>query len=273
MIYYSPCKINIGLHVFNKRADGFHNLDTFMYPIAWYDVIEILPNETFSFSISGLKIPGDPIDNLCVKAYYLLKNDFSFPNCSIHLHKVIPMGAGIGGGSANAAVVLKGLNEVFQLGISDSKLKEYAATLGSDCAFFIDCLPQIATGRGEQLIPANFSLKGYWSKLVNLGIHISTKEAFQNVSFTDKKKSIKEIIGKTKIEMFTKEIENSFEPYVFGLHPNLLEVKQKLLEQGAIYVAMSGSGSTLYGIFEAEPTTTIYQSAPNYFEKIVKCEF
>ena len=273
MFYYSPCKINIGLHVFNKRADGFHNLDTFMYPIAWYDVIEILPNETFSFSISGLKIPGDPIDNLCVKAYYLLKNDFSFPNCSIHLHKVIPMGAGIGGGSANAAVVLKGLNEVFQLGISNSKLKEYAATLGSDCAFFIDCLPQIATGRGEQLIPANFSLKGYWIKLVNIGIHISTKEAFQNVSFTDKKKSIRAIIENTKIGMFGKEIENSFEPYVFGLHPNLLEVKQKLLQQGAVYVAMSGSGSTLYGIFEAEPTTTIHQSAPNYFEKIVKCEF
>lgn len=273
MIYYSPCKINIGLHIFNKRPDGFHNLDTLMYPIAWFDIIEIIPSENFIFSFSGLDIPGNPLDNLCVKAFHLLKKDFSFPNCSIHLHKVIPMGAGIGGGSANAAIVLKGLNEVFQLGITNDLLKKYASELGSDCAFFIDSIPQIATERGEKLIPSNFSLKGYWIKLVNLGIHISTKDAFQNVSFTQNRQSIKDISENSRIEDAGKYIENSFEPYVFKLYPNLLELKHKLEGEGAVHVAMSGSGSTLYGIYKEEPKFNILQSEPNYFEKIVKCEF
>ncbi len=273
MIYYSPCKINIGLHVFNKRSDGFHNLDTLMYPIAWYDVIEIIPFETLNFSFSGLKIPGVSTDNLCVKAYELLKKDFPIPNCSIHLHKIIPMGAGIGGGSANAAIVLKGLNEIFNLGISNFKLKEYAAILGSDCAFFIDCIPQFATSRGEQLISSAFTLKGFWIKLVNLGIHISTKEAFKNVSFVKNNTSIKEIITNTTIEKLDENIENSFEPYVFQLYPQLLEVKRKLLEEGAVYVAMSGSGSTIYGVFKKEPNSTFEQNEPDCFEKIVRCEY
>lgn len=273
MIYYSPCKINIGLHVFNKRSDGFHDLETLMYPIAWYDIIEILPSETFNFTFSGLSIPGDPKDNLCVKAYELLKNEFTFPNCSIHLHKVIPMGAGIGGGSANAAIVLKGLNKQFYLGISSQKLKDYAAILGSDCAFFIDNLPQIATGRGERLIPTKFTLKGCWIKLINVGIHISTREAFQNVTFTQNKRSIKEIIEKYDIESIDSCIENSFQTYAFNLHPILLELKKKLIEEGAVFTAMSGSGSTIYGIYKNEPTTTFYKTDQDCFEKIIQCEY
>lgn len=273
MIYYSPCKINIGLHVFNKRTDGFHNLDSLMYPIAWFDIVEIIPSEKLSFTFSGLTIPGEISNNLCVKAYKLLKEDFSIPNCSIHLHKMIPMGAGIGGGSANAAVILKGLNEVFKLGITTLQLKEYASQLGSDCAFFIDSVPQIATGRGEQLVQSTFSLKGYWIKLVNIGIHISTKDAFQNVSFVENKKTIKTILENTPIETLGSEIQNSFEPYVFKIHPKLKEIKEQLIKEGAVYAAMSGSGSTIYGIFKQEPTPDFNMKKSTFFEKILRLEF
>lgn len=273
MIYYSPCKINIGLHVFNKRTDGFHNLDSLMYPIAWFDVIEIIPSEKLKFSFSGLKIPGETEDNLCVKAYKLLKNDFSIPNCSIHLHKVIPMGAGIGGGSANAAVVLKGLNEVFKLGLSNFQLKEYASHLGSDCAFFIDNVPQVATGRGEKLFQSTFSLKGYWIKLVNVGIHISTREAFQNVSFVENKKTILTILENTSIVTIGTEIENSFEPYVFNRHPTLKKIKEQLIKEGAVFTSMSGSGSTFYGVFKDEPISTFKKKNTNCFEKILRLEY
>jgi 4-diphosphocytidyl-2-C-methyl-D-erythritol kinase len=273
MIYYSPCKINIGLHVFNKRTDGFHNLDSLMYPIAWFDVLEIIPSDKLKFSFSGLKIPGKIDDNLCVKAYELLKKDFSIPNCSIHLHKMIPMGAGIGGGSANAAVVLKGLNEVFKLRLSNFQLKEYASYLGSDCAFFVDSVPQIATGRGEQLVQSTFSLKGYWIKLVNIGIHISTKDAFQNVSFVENKKTIKTILDNTPIEKLGLEIENSFEPFAFRIHPKLKEIKEQLIKEGAVYAAMSGSGSTIYGIFKQEPIPSFNLNKPTFFEKILRLEF
>jgi 4-diphosphocytidyl-2-C-methyl-D-erythritol kinase len=270
MIYYSPCKINIGLHVFNKRTDGFHNLDSLMYPIAWFDVLEIIPSDKLKFSFSGLKIPGKIDDNLCVKAYKLLKEDFSIPNCSIHLHKMIPMGAGIGGGSANAAVILKGLNEVFKLGITTFQLKEYASHLGSDCAFFIDNIPQIATGRGDQLVQSTFSLKGYWIKLVNIGIHISTKDAFQNVSFVKNKKTIKSILENTPIETLGSEIENSFEPYVFKIHPILKEVKEQLIKEGAVYAAMSGSGSTMFAIFREQPKENTFLRLNPIYEIVKK---
>jgi len=249
MVQFSPCKINLGLSILAKRTDGFHALETVFYPIALHDIIEIVPAKFDAFSHSGIAIPGETSNNLCVKAYQLLKADFpQITNVQIHLHKNIPMGAGLGGGSGDGTTVLKILNTLFNLNLSKEQLVHYAAILGSDCPFFIFNEACHAIGRGEILEPITIDLSKYTIALIHPGIHIPTAWAFQQLSPCIKEKTIAEII-KQPIETWKAELINDFELPVFKAHPLLEVIKNNLYNQGAIYASMSGSGSSLFGIF------------------------
>lgn len=249
MIQFSPCKINLGLSILEKRADGFHALETVFYPVGLQDIVEVVPAKLFAFSHTGISIPGDVSNNLCVKAYQLLKADFpQMGDVKIHLHKNIPMGAGLGGGSGDGTTVLILLNQLFELKLTQKQLLDYAARLGSDCPFFIFNEACHATGRGEILEPTSIDLSNYTIALVHPGIHIATSWAFQQLSPCVKEKSIA-IIIKQPIETWKAELINDFEAPVFKANPPLEAFKNNLYDQGAIYASMSGSGSSLFGIF------------------------
>ena len=267
MIFFPPAKINLGLRVLYKRSDGYHEIDSCMLPIPLVDVLEILPSTHFSFQQTGLTIPGNNSDNLCVKAYELMKEAYSLPPVYIHLRKEIPMGAGLGGGSADAAYVLRALNSLFDLNCSSAILEEIAAKLGSDCPFFIKDIPQIAKGRGEVLSPCNVSLKGYYLKIVNPGIHVGTKEAYDGIVLCPNAPIVKTIV-EGPIENWKELLVNDFEHSVFSKHPVLAELKSSLYNEGAVYASMSGSGSTMFGIFKDEPIL-IFQHETTFLEKII----
>jgi 4-diphosphocytidyl-2-C-methyl-D-erythritol kinase len=267
MILFPPAKINLGLNILFKREDAYHEIDSVMLPIPMYDVLEILPAEQFDFHQSGLTIDGGTSDNLCVKAYNLLKEKYTIPPVYIHLRKEIPMGAGLGGGSADAAYVLKGLNELFELNCSNEELESLALQLGSDCPFFIKNTAQVAKGRGEVLSPCQLDLKGYFLKIVNPGIHVGTKEAYAGVIFKDSKRDVKEIV-EGPISAWKDELINDFERSVFQHHSVLADIKSMLYQEGAVYASMSGSGSTMFAIYEKEPSLSF--TATSYLEKIVQ---
>lgn len=250
MVSFPHAKINLGLNVIRKRPDGFHDLETCFYPIPWTDILEIIPAKEFRFSSSGLPIEGNLESNLCVKAYNLLKKDFAIPPVQIHLHKVIPMGAGLGGGSSNAAFTLRQFNESFELKISAEKLVEYAAQLGSDCAFFISDEPKFGTGRGEVLTPLSVSLKGKFIVVVKPDIHVSTADAFAGIKPKESEGNLKDFLETNPVTEWKKFLKNDFEETVFKKHPQIQNVKQKLYSLGAVYASMSGSGSSVFGIFE-----------------------
>ena len=250
MICFPNCKINIGLNIIEKRSDGFHNIESVFYPINLCDVLEIVISEDdFSFSQSGIEIPGNSNNNLCVKAYQLLSNDFDLRPVKIHLHKNIPFGAGLGGGSADAAFTIKSINQLFSLNLSIQKMQEYAIQLGSDCAFFIENKSVFAKGKGEIFEEIDCNLSGHFISVIKPPISVSTQEAYQNVIPFKKDISLKESIYKPVSE-WKNFIENDFEKSVFLKSPDLLEIKNKLYSLGAIYASMSGSGSSLYGIFD-----------------------
>ena len=270
MIVFPNCKINLGLHILGKREDGFHNLETVFYPVPFKDALELIPstNTNTEFTGSGLAVDGNETDNLCVKAYHLLKKDFpEIPAVKIHLHKAIPLGAGLGGGSADAAFMLKLLNEKFKLNLSTDQLINYAQQLGSDCPFYIINKPCFATGRGEVLEEITVDLSAYKMVLINPGIHIKTGWAFSNITPALPVKSIKEIIQQP-ISSWKHELKNDFETAVFTAHPAIKEIKEKLYSQGAIYAAMSGSGSTVFGFFNTTIDTIPFKNK-NYFIKII----
>ena len=253
MIAFPNCKINLGLSIIAKRADGFHELETVFYPVGLRDMVEIIhSNETTTpveFSHTGLSIPGDATQNLCVKAYTLLKKDFpNLPPVKIHLHKHIPMGAGLGGGSSDGTAVLNLLNTQFNLGLQTNQLIDYAAQLGSDCPFFVHNNACHATGRGEILNPIALDLSNYRFVLIHPGIHVSTAWAFGQLHPHAKSQSIAEIITQP-IEHWKNILVNDFEAPIFKAHPLLASIKEQLYEAGAIYASMSGSGSSLFGIF------------------------
>lgn len=252
MISFPNSKINIGLNVVQKRNDGYHDLETVFYPVAINDALEIIRSEETNFQITGLPINGGTNDNLCIKAYELLKRDFGdLPHINIHLHKAIPMGAGLGGGSADGAFMLSMLNKKFKLGLSNEQLISYALQLGSDCPFFIINKPCFATGRGENLTPVNLDLSGYKIVLVNPGIHVSTRDAFSKLTPQPAQKSLQQIIEQP-ISCWKDEISNDFEATVFALYPQVKEVKNALYQAGALFALMTGSGSSVFGIFEPE---------------------
>ena len=255
MITYPNAKINIGLNVVEKRPDGYHNIETVFYPIGLCDVLEIEPSEgctDYSFSASGIPLSGDPEENLIVKAYRLLQSEYDIPPVDISLIKQIPFGAGLGGGSADAAFTLKMLNEMFELKITPRKLEKLAAVLGADCPVFIRNKAVYATGIGNVFSPAKISLKGYFLVLIKPDIHVSTPEAYSLVIPEKPDVSIAENIQRP-ISEWKALIKNDFEKSVFALHPEIAEIKNNLYAAGAVYASMSGSGSSVYGLFESEP--------------------
>ena len=256
MVLFPNCKINLGLNIISKREDGFHNLETFFLPIALNDALEVIQSNniesTVDFSSSGLHIGGKPADNLCVKAYHLLKADFpQLPPVKIHLHKSIPMGAGLGGGSSDGAFTLIILNKKFGLGISDEALMKYALQLGSDCPFFIHNKPCFATGRGEVLEEIDISLTGYKLLLVNPGIHVNTGWAFSRITPGQPAKSIREVLQQP-IATWKEELVNDFELPVTAHYHVLQQLRTHLYAMGALYAGMSGSGSTFFAIFDKD---------------------
>ena len=259
MIIFAPAKINLGLNVLFKRPDGFHELDTCMLPIPLFDVLEILLSDHFEFYQTGLEVPGTSEDNLCIKAYKLLKHEFDLPPVYMHLRKEIPMGAGLGGGSSDASHILKGLNELFNLGLSIEELEKRSAELGSDCPIFIQNKAQMAQGRGEILKPCSIDLRDFWIKLINPGIHVGTREAYAGIVFSENNKSVQAIV-EGPMENWRSELKNDFEISVFVVHPELAAIKSDLYKEGALYAAMSGSGSTVFGLFRDEPQSTAYEA-------------
>lgn len=266
MINFPTCKINLGLHILKRREDGYHDVETAMLELPFHDILEMVESEEAAFTTSGLEIPGS--GNLVLDAEAEFRKIKVFPPVTFHLHKLIPMGGGLGGGSSDAAFALKLMRDRYLPGIPNEVLKAMAAKIGSDCAFFIDGGLQFATGRGEVLSPLHLDLKGKFVVLVNLGIHVSTQEAYEGVVPNNDRPSLKEILNKP-IENWKEELVNDFEQSVFQKYPQLAEIKKDLYEHGAIYAAMTGSGSTLFGIFEKE-AQPISWSRPVGYETYLK---
>jgi 4-diphosphocytidyl-2-C-methyl-D-erythritol kinase len=250
MVFFPNCKINLGLRILRRRGDGFHDLETIFYPLPLSDILEVVRSGDLQCSISGRDIPGDPGGNLVIRAFHLLKLDFpDLPFVHIYLHKQIPVGGGLGGGSADGAFMLRLLNDEFRLGLGPDRLAAYAAQLGSDCPFFIRNLPALGHGRGEKLEPLPLDLSGYSFLLVHPGIHISTARAFSNCSPDDSGPSLETVIA-APVFQWRDTLFNGLETPVFADYPVLREIKTALYERGALYAAMSGSGSCVFGIFE-----------------------
>ncbi len=266
MIVFPNCKINLGLHIISKREDGFHNIETVFYPVNLKDALEILPSDKdFHFSLTGLNLDSEPESNLCVKAYQLLKTDFpQVGNIQMHLHKVIPSGAGLGGGSSNAAFTIKLLDDIFNLSLNVIKMQEYCRKLGSDCAFFIKNKATLAAGKGDIFSPLTVDLSSYKIIIVKPPIFISTSEAYSNVKPYKPAILIKEILQKP-ISTWKGILVNDFESSLFSFYPILPKIKEKLYELGAIYASMSGSGSAFYGIFEKSVILHLEDSFPDCF--------
>lgn len=252
MISFPNAKINLGLNILGKREDGYHEIQSCFYPIPWYDSLEIIKADSFGFHSYGLDIPGNTAANLCVKAYELLKADHEIHPVEIHLLKAIPMGAGLGGGSADGAFTLKMLNKLFELNLTVEKLQEYALQLGSDCPFFIENKPVIATGRGEQFESTDLDLSDKYLAIHNPGIHISTQEAYAEVSLTHPNISIKDLLAQ-HIQDWQSKLKNDFEKSVFPNHPKIEQLKKEMIDAGASYASMTGSGSTVFGVFDEKP--------------------
>ncbi len=255
MVIFPRAKINLGLRVIEKRSDGYHNIETVFYPVGLSDALEIVVAPEGSdgdiLEVTGHPTGGDPEDNLVIRAVILLRNDYHFPFLRIHLHKMIPPGAGLGGGSSDAASAIKAIDRSFRLGMSNETMMEYALRLGSDLPFFIDGRPSRASGRGEILSPAAEYLKGCYIILANPGIHVSTAEAYENCRPTDTRGSL-DIMDVIPLSEWKSHIFNDFEDYVFRAHPVIGEIKDLMYVSGAVFSLMSGSGSTIYGIFSNE---------------------
>ncbi len=269
MIVFPNCKINLGLHILQRRADGFHDLETVFYPLPVTDALEVLSPGQMQFNSSGIPVPGNAADNLCLKAWHLLKADFpELPPVNIHLHKHIPIGAGLGGGSADAAFMLQLLNQRFKLELSAAQLTAYAAQLGSDCAFFIQNRPAYATGRGEILEPLQLNLSAYSMLLVHPGIHVNTGWAFGQITPRVPELSLRDSIQQPLAD-WKALIHNDFEAPVFQAHPVLKQIKEKMYNAGALYATMSGSGSAMVGIFPKNNIAGILWEAGYHVFKII----
>jgi 4-diphosphocytidyl-2-C-methyl-D-erythritol kinase len=254
MITFPRAKINIGLRITEKRQDGFHNIETLFCPIPFCDALEFVvsddQNKGDILTVTGIEPGGRPEDNLVMNAIKKLRGNYSFPFLRIHLHKAIPAGAGLGGGSSDAAFILKGINRCYGLKIDDATLKEIALEIGSDCPFFIDCTPAFATGRGEKLIPCEKQvLKNHYMMLFNPGIGINTKQAYQNCHPAKPSEPLSELIENLPPAQWKERIINDFEDYAFAQHPLIGMLKEELYSAGAIFSLMSGSGSSVYGFF------------------------
>ncbi len=251
MILFPNAKINLGLNVISRRADGFHNIETILYPVKINDALELVEAGELKFSTSGIPVPGPPTENICLRAYALLAKKFSLPLVHIHLHKQIPIGAGLGGGSADGAFCVRLLNEKFGLNITEGQMENYGRMLGSDCAFFIKNKPVLATGRGDHFTSVNLLLDQYFLVLVMPPVHVNTAEAYKGVQPRPAETGIMDIV-KLPPEQWAEILKNDFEESVFSNFPQIRALKQALYSAGALYISMSGSGAAVYAIFAAE---------------------
>ena len=247
MLVYPNAKINIGLWVQEKRDDGFHEIESLFYPIPWCDILEVNKADDLQMKFSGIEIPGNANDNLIKKAFDLFKAETNIPGAYIHLHKRIPMGAGLGGGSADAAFTLKALNVIYATKLSKTQLFSMAMKLGSDCGFFIKNEPSKVKGRGEKILPSHFKLKGKWIALINPKIHVSTAEAYQMVS-PKQRNNFRDLLTNEWTDL-----KNDFEEVMAKKYPEIDELINTFRAANAEYVSMTGSGSTVYGIFNSKP--------------------
>jgi 4-diphosphocytidyl-2-C-methyl-D-erythritol kinase len=271
MLVFPNCKINLGLHVTAKRPDGFHNIETVFYPISWCDALEVIENKktaaAFQLSQSGIAIEGDVKSNILYKAWEIIASEKKLPPLSVHLHKHIPMGAGLGGGSADAAYFINLLNEQFQLAYTPAQKLSLAARLGSDCAFFIHNHPVLAEGRGNEFSDIRVDLSAYYILLVYPAVHCNTKEAYEGLVPKAPQQHLRTVLGSHAISNWKDVLVNDFEGPAFKKHPAIQALKNSLYTNGALYAAMSGSGSTVFGIFERQPTLNFPAGYCYYLQK------
>lgn len=265
MVLFPHAKINLGLHVLGKRPDGFHDIASVLFPIPLHDALEAVVDPDLAdgevrFTRTGLPIAGRPEDDLCMKAVEAVRKDHRLPGLRMHLLKAIPTGAGLGGGSSDGAHTLLLLNQLLSLGLSPEELHAMAARLGSDCPFFLKEQPQLAEGRGEKLTSVGLNLKGHWLVLVNPGIHVSTAEVFQSMELNSAHAELQQAL-QGEPSTWPGTVVNDMEAYVFAKHPAIGAIKAELLKHGAVYAAMSGSGSSVFGIFREEPTAPEFPAA------------
>ncbi len=268
MIVFPNCKINLGLHITRKRTDGYHDIETVMYPIALYDVLEFIPSHHDSLTVTGFSTEQNNMtDNLVYRALTALRQYKKIPPLKIHLHKTIPLGAGLGGGSSDASNMLLALNKEFDLGLTNNELQNIASDIGSDCPFFILNTPALSLGRGEILSPINIDISDYYLVLVKPQVNISTAEAYALIEPDDSRDYLKCLLEKP-ITDWSRFLTNDFEKPIFGKHPVLFKIKDSLYKNGAIYVSMSGSGSAIYGIFMEKPDISDFAS--HYWTYIIE---
>ncbi|WP_210516507.1 4-(cytidine 5'-diphospho)-2-C-methyl-D-erythritol kinase [Hymenobacter terricola] len=253
MLVFPNAKLNLGLYITQRRPDGFHTLESVFVPLPWTDALEILPapaGQATSITLTGRPIPGDPGTNLCLKAYELLQADFpQLPPAQLYLHKIVPIGAGLGGGSADCAFALKATNELFGLGLSAEALESYARRLGSDCAFFIRNKPVLAVEKGDMFEDISLNLAGTSCVVVYPNLHISTAEAYARITPQPPKYPLREALAQP-MATWRATVSNDFEAALAPAHPVLAEIKQQLYAAGADYASLSGSGSAVYGLWE-----------------------
>ncbi len=256
MIQFSNCKINIGLQIMNRRTDNFHNIQTIFYPVKFLsDAVEIIEtnSKTDQYFMTGIKIDEPVEGNLCFKAVQLLRRHYRFPSVELYLHKMVPMGAGLGGGSADGTATLLIINELFDLKIEYDKLWSFASELGSDCAYFLHDNPQLGEGRGNDLKPINLNLSNKKLLIVKPDIHISTAQAYQNIIPNSNRDSL-EALTVQPFDRWKECVVNDFETTIFKIYPAIARLKQQLYDAGAVYAQMSGSGAACYGIFDTVPS-------------------
>lgn len=252
MLVFPNCKINVGLLVKEKRPDGYHNIETIFYPVQWTDALEMVPADEFKFEQEGIHIPGDPDNNIIIQAYNLVKKQYDISPVHCILQKHIPVGAGLGGGSADAAFAIKALNDLFELKLNDEEMKKMVSQLGADCSFFIDNKPLFASGIGDQFEPIDLSLKDKQIIVVYPRSAINTAWAYTQLKFNEKELPSPKEVVKTPITEWKDTLRNDFEREVVKVLPAVKTTKNKFYEAGALYASMSGSGSSIYGIFEAD---------------------
>jgi 4-diphosphocytidyl-2-C-methyl-D-erythritol kinase len=256
MIVFPKAKINIGLRIKEKRNDGYHNIETVFYPVSFCDALEFVVSEEPEgkdiLILTGISVGVSPEENIVMKTVMKLREKYSFPGLRIHLHKAIPHGAGLGGGSSDAACMMKSLNRHFTLSISNNELKAMALDIGSDCPFFIEGDPAYASGRGEILEPISPVLSGYYLLLLNPGVGINTREAYRNCRPEIPNASLLQLAS-LEITKWKDVIFNDFEEFAFKKHPLIKKIKDDLYNAGALFSSMSGSGSSVYGIFSRKP--------------------
>jgi 4-diphosphocytidyl-2-C-methyl-D-erythritol kinase len=271
MICFPNAKINLGLNVIEKRSDNFHNIETVFYPIGWSDALEIIemPNSVsdFNLNLSGIAIEGKTKDNLLYKAYHLIKKIKPLPNITVYLHKALPMGAGLGGGSADAAFFINLLNQQFALNLSETERLEIARPLGSDCAFFLHNKPVFAQEKGDIFNHIELDLSNYYIAVIYPNVHSNTKDAYSLVKPAKQTKSITDII-KQPIATWKHKLVNDFENSIFSKYPVVEKTKHTLYDLGAIYASMSGSGSAVFGLFDKLPILNELDHFPHWIGRM-----